>query len=183
MELPTILSSAYASSVVEPARWFAPTGLGVALPAGQAQERLNIPEALRRLQEDAKAQGLQVAEPRRMQIGNTGALEKIPAAQLNQQKAPPAMPNARIVKVFVADPNENLPLDKRVLYTGSEQLTDLTDQELFFEVPISELLKKHNELRVATRDKKAGNVNNEPVMLEPARIRDLKMVVVTVASF
>lgn len=91
---------------------------------------------------------------------------------------------ARIVKVFIADPNENLPLDKRVLYSGEERLTDLTDQELFFEVPIKELLDKHNsDTRTKTADKKASEKAGRDVFLEPIRIRDLKMVVVTVAQF
>jgi len=97
-------------------------------------------------------------------------------------KAP--MPTAiRIVKVFIADNNDNLPLEKRLLFSGSEQLTDLTDQELFFEVPIIVLLKAHNELRLATLDKAATAKAGRDVFLEAVRIRDLKMVVVTVASF
>lgn len=93
------------------------------------------------------------------------------------------MSSARIVKVFIADSNDNLPLDKRVLHTGAEQLTDLTDQELFFEVPIAELLAKHNEVRKATVDKAQAEKFGRDIFLEPARIRDLKMVVVTVAQF
>lgn len=93
------------------------------------------------------------------------------------------MSTARIVKVFIADPNENLPLDKRVLYTGDEKLTDLTDQELFFDVPISTILAAHNLIRAATVDKKAAEKFGRDIMLEPARIRDLRMVVVTIAQF
>lgn len=91
--------------------------------------------------------------------------------------------STRIVKVFIADPNENLPLDKRVLYAGDEKFTDLTDQELFFEVPITEILGKHNELRKATLDKKTTEKSGRDVFLEPARVRDLRMVVVNVATF
>jgi hypothetical protein len=105
-------------------------------------------------------------------------------AILNQaQKEFATMSTARIVKVFIADPNENLPLDKRVLYAGDEKLTDLTDQELFFDVPMAELLAKHNALRATTIDKKQEAKSGRDVFLEPARIRDLKMVVVTVAQF
>jgi hypothetical protein len=91
--------------------------------------------------------------------------------------------STRIVKVFIADPNENIPLDKRVLYSGPEQFTDLTDQELFFEVPITDLLAKHNEQRKATLDKKTTEKSGRDVFLEPARVRDLRMVVVNVATF
>lgn len=90
---------------------------------------------------------------------------------------------ARIVKVFIADPNDNIALEKRVLYSGEEKLTDLTDQELFFDVPIADLLAKHNATRAATVDKKQAEKFGRDIFLEPARIRDLKMVVVTVAQF
>ena len=40
----------------------------------------------------------------------------------------------RLVKVIIIDPNENVPLEDAVLYMGEEVLTDLTDQELFFEL-------------------------------------------------
>ena len=90
---------------------------------------------------------------------------------------------ARIVKVFMADPDENIVLDKRILYTGDEKLTDSTDQELFFEIPIADLLTKHNALRCVTLDRKATAKTGKDVFLEPIRIRDLRMVVVTVAQF
>lgn len=113
-----------------------------------------------------------------------------PAVQqfVNQLAAPAAkekqaMSTARIVKIFIADPNENLPLDKRVLHKGEEILTDLTDQELFYEVPVAELLAKHNEYRKTVLDKKQAEKFGRDIFLEPARIRDLKMVVVSVAQF
>lgn len=89
----------------------------------------------------------------------------------------------RIVKVFIADPNENIPLEKRVIHSGEEKLTDLTDQELFFEVPIAELLKAHNGLRSKTIDKKQSEKFGRDIYLEPVRIKDLKMVVVAIAQF
>ena len=101
----------------------------------------------------------------------------------NAQQAKEVLMAARIVKVFIADPDENIALDKRVLYTGEEKLTDLNDQELFFEVPIGDLLAKHNAVRAATIDKKQSDKFGRDIKLEPARIRDLKMVVVTVAQF
>lgn len=89
----------------------------------------------------------------------------------------------RIVKVIIADPNEALPLAQRLLYNGTEQATDLNDQELFFELDIKSLLDKHNAVRAATLDKKATEKRGSDVFLDPVRIRDLKMVVTTVASF
>lgn len=86
----------------------------------------------------------------------------------------------RLVQVFIADPNESVPLEQSVIYTGAQKLTDSTDQELFFEVDIRSLLEKHNSRRTAMIDKK---VKERTEYLEPARVRDLKMVVVTVAEF
>lgn len=106
-----------------------------------------------------------------------------PALGAQFLKEQPIVSTARIVKVFIADSNDNLPLEKRVLYEGEQKLTDLTDQELFFEVPIAEVLAKHNEVRKVTVDKKQAEKFGRDIFLEPARIRDLKMVVVNVAQF
>lgn len=89
----------------------------------------------------------------------------------------------RIVKVFVADTNINIPLGERVLYSGEEKLTDLTDQELFYEINIGELLKTHNINRRAILDKAASDKFGRNIYLEEARVRDLKMVVVDIAIF
>lgn len=98
----------------------------------------------------------------------------------------PIMPNQtnrRIVQVFIADPNENIPLEKSLLYQDEKPfLTDLTDQELFYEIDIKSVLDQHNAYRVTVKDKEASGKDNA-VMLEKAKIRDLKMTVVTVASF
>lgn len=85
----------------------------------------------------------------------------------------------RIVQVFIADPNENIPLEDCLLFKGAERLTDATDQELFFELDIKNILEIHNAKRIKVVDKK---VKDRTEYLEPAKVRDLKMVVVTVAS-
>lgn len=90
------------------------------------------------------------------------------------------MATRRLVQVFIADPNENVPLESSLLYSGEQKLTDATDQELFFEIDIKGILDKHNEKRVKMVDKK---VKERVEHLEPAKIRDLKMVVVNVAGF
>lgn len=100
-----------------------------------------------------------------------------------QQQCAMPNPSRRIVQVFIADPNENVPLAKAVLYTGTQHLTDLTDNELFFEVPISELLKAFNTERVTWTDKEASKKAGKDIFLDPVKIRDLKMVVVTIAQF
>lgn len=90
------------------------------------------------------------------------------------------MAGRRLVKVVIVDNDENVPLKDCVLYSGEEQMTDATDQELFFEIDIKQLLDSHNEKRVKLIDKK---VKERTENLEPAKIRDLKMVVVNIASF
>lgn len=92
----------------------------------------------------------------------------------------PMTVSTRFVRVIIVDPNENIPLDDRIIYKGDEKATDLNDQELFFELDIKDLLAKHNEKRVKVIDKK---VKERTENLEPAKIRDLKMVVVNIATF
>ena len=89
----------------------------------------------------------------------------------------------RIICVYVADTDDNIEVEKRLLYTGDEKLTDATDQELFYDVPINDLLTKHNEFRKTVTDKKQSEKFGRDVKLEPIRIRDLKMTIVTIASF
>lgn len=96
------------------------------------------------------------------------------AKQENSQVA------TRLVKVVIVDSDDNLPLANRLIYSGEEKMTDLTDQELFFEIDIKSLLDKHNEMRVQTPNK---SVKERPENLEPVRIKDLKMVVVNIAHF
>ncbi len=90
------------------------------------------------------------------------------------------MTNRRLVRVIIVDPNENIPLDKSILFQGEEKFTDATDQELFFELEIRDMLEKHNEERTKIVDKL---VKDRTQYLEPAKVRDLKMVVVNVAVF
>lgn len=113
-------------------------------------------------------------------------MRRVQAAVMPKQQQPKkeeVMPGARIVKVYIADPDEALDLEQRVLYKGDEKLTDLSDQELYFDINVGELLKEHNERRVKVLDKKATARANKDVFLEPIRVRDLKMVVVTIAQF
>lgn len=86
----------------------------------------------------------------------------------------------RLIQIFIADPDENVPLEQCLLYSGEQKLTDLTDQELFFEVDVKSLLDKHNAARVKLVNKA---VKERVENLEPARVRDLKMTVVTIAQF
>ena len=86
----------------------------------------------------------------------------------------------RIVKIYVVDTDEAVPLDSRLLYQNGPFMTDSDDQELLYELDIKELLNKHNDKRSLIQKK---NEKGDTVWLEPIRIRDLTMTVVTEASF
>lgn len=106
-------------------------------------------------------------------------LQALGQYKLKQEIAP--MAARRLVQVFIADPNENIPLESSLLYSGEQKFTDATDQELFFEIDINSILKKYNaDVRTKAVDKK---VKDRTEYLEPAKIRDLKMVVVKIAEF
>ena len=91
-----------------------------------------------------------------------------------------AVPARRLVQVFIADPDENVPLKSALIYSGEQKFTDATDQELFYEIDIKTILEKHNAERVQFVNKK---VKERTEYLEPVKIRDLKMVVVSIATF
>lgn len=166
-EMPTMTKTMYSSNSVSGDMLMAG---GVAM--GQvAQRPLLDPEAFRGAMRRLKAPEQQVILDR--------LNEQKPQPQ---PKKEPAMPTMRIVRVIVVDTNENIPLKDRVVHMGEEQLTDSDDTELFFGLNMTELLAKHNERRVTFKDKKQSK-GDTIVMLEPARIRDLTMTVVDVATF
>lgn len=108
------------------------------------------------------------------------ATVKIPHLHPAEKPMPNPTPSRRLVQVFIADPDENVPLEQSLLYTGTQKLTDATDQELFFEIDIKAILEKHNKARIGLVNK---NVKERTEYLEPARVRDLRMVVTTIATF
>lgn len=170
VEMPNISSSNYASSVY----------FGDALPDGCTITTTGV--APRRVQAGGAmvkgwkppAPGLDGLDGPRGEKGDAG----IAGTSYEDKSMAP-----RICKVFIADINENIPLENRILYKGDEKLTDLTDQEMYFEIGIGELLAKHNEMRKQTVDKQQSEKFGRNIYLEAARIRDLRMVVVTIAQF
>ena len=86
----------------------------------------------------------------------------------------------RLVQVFISDPDENVPLDNALLFSGPQKMTDLTDQELFFELDIKLILDTHNAIRTTIKNK---TIKERTEFLEPTRVSKLKMVVVNVATF
>lgn len=99
------------------------------------------------------------------------------------QPTPMPTTTRRLVQVFIADPDPNVPLGEALLYKGEPSFTDATDQELYFEVPVVSLLATYNAKRTKWLDKEASKRSGKDVLLEPARVRDLKMVVVNIAQF
>ena len=92
----------------------------------------------------------------------------------------------RIVRLYLADLNFSLPLDQHIVWEKSDFMTDLDDSELLqetlIETPIKQFIDAHNERRIKVKDKTRSTKDNE-VFLEPARMRDLNLHVVTIASF
>lgn len=90
-------------------------------------------------------------------------LTEIPQPQQEQQMT------KRVVQVYIIDPSDQVPLEDSMVYMdAAPHLTDLTDQELFFEIDIKGKLAAHNAKRV---------------ILPPVKVRDLKMTVVEIAVF
>ena len=87
----------------------------------------------------------------------------------------------RVVRVFLVDPDDRVPVEKRVLHKTEEITTDATDQELFFDIPVSDLLKKHNKFR-ETIDWE-DDEGEQKTGLKEVRVRDLTMSVTTLAQF
>lgn len=119
-------------------------------------------------------------EMRRVSVQPSAAPHARPGSPRNQAESPPmsttTQPKRRLVKVIVADPDPNVPIDSSLVHKTDEFLTDQTDQELFFDLDIKALLVSHNELRRGLKDK-----DKEP--LPAIRARDLKMAVITIAEF
>lgn len=166
-DFPTITASTYSSSALLPEYYKDPQFGGVATSATINWQELN------------EVSGL----ARRIVAGQPTLQESIAKKQAQQNQLTNMASQKRIVRVYLADVDDNIPLDKSVLYTGSEKLTDSTDQELYFEIPVQEILTKHNAYRATVVDKKATNRIGKEVFLEPVKIRDLKMIVVNIATF
>ncbi|MHA1371333.1 MAG: hypothetical protein ACTSRA_16645 [Promethearchaeota archaeon] len=89
----------------------------------------------------------------------------------------------RFVRVFIVDPDENVPVEDSLLYSSDEMMTDLNDMELYYEIDMKTILEEHNEKRVKMKDKEASNKFGKDIFLEPVKIRDLTMTVVNIAIF
>jgi predicted MPP superfamily phosphohydrolase len=110
-------------------------------------------------------------------IGNGGAT----MSRVNEKAIASEVKNKlRVVRVFLVDPDERLPVESRILHKTEELITDATDQELFFGIPVASLLEGHNKLRASTEWEQRGKTKKG---LKEIRIRDLVMSVTTLAEF
>lgn len=132
-------------------------------------------DVLRQRQESIFAGGKQAEKERRLQEFINSKAKETKVSEVKK-------PTRRLVRVIIADPDESLPLDKAILLRGEEQLTDLTDEELFLEIGIKPMLDHHNGIRAGILDKRATAKAGKDVFLEPIRVRQLKMVVSTIAE-
>ncbi len=170
-DMPTISDSAHAHSTYSLGNLATPIGTFVGTSAANAFDDapwLNLQAATPHL-----ATGLMM--PARQTVA-ANAIQPQPKKEKEKLMAQAR----RLVQVFIADPDENVPLENSLIYSGEQKLTDLTDQELFFEIDIKVLLSAHNEKRTTIVNKK---VKERTEYLEPVKVRDLKMVVVNVATF
>lgn len=89
---------------------------------------------------------------------------------------------ARVIQVFIADNDCNIEVAKRLLYKGEQLFTDLSDQDLFYDIEIKALITKHNEYR-ATVLNESKSTATEKVFLKPIKVSELSMVVAVLAEF
>lgn len=163
-DMPRITDSAHTHTIYSPSNMAQPIGIfGQGFASGLLASTAVMPDARGRVVAQMPA----------------STLDMIVDKHFPKQEKPMTA-TRRLVQVFIADPDENVPLEKSLLYSGEQKLTDLNDQELFFEVDIKTILDKHNTERVTLINRK---VKERTENLEPVKIRDLRMVVVVVASF
>jgi hypothetical protein len=89
----------------------------------------------------------------------------------------------RYVQVFVVDPDPNVQLKSSILYKSEPFFTDETDMEIRHSLKLNDLLDKHNTKRVKFQNIPASMKFGRDIMLEPIKLRDLRIVVAVVAKF
>lgn len=161
-ELPTLMSATY-GGVGAANMMYHPMGGGadVLAPWNQPFKQAEPDDFGKKLGQFIKAQQAQAAAPQ-------------------PQKEAPQMNQKRLVRVVMVDPHKDVPPESSLIYDSKEVFTDKTDQELFFDMPVAQLLKDHNEKRTKIVNK---DVKDRTEYLEPARVSHLKMLVVTLATF
>lgn len=168
-DLPKLVNHAMASNTHNPGDYFSPVETTASAESWLwRQERIQNQVRLQNL-------GGLFAGPFDNQPPTKPTTEKQMSAVLKSSR--------RVVQVFIMDPDVRVPLDKSLLHHSEPKLTDLTDQELFYEIEIKKILDTHNEARIWILDKRASERAGKDINLEPIRIRDLVMTIVDVAKF
>jgi len=88
----------------------------------------------------------------------------------------------RLVRVFIVDPNQSVPIERSVLYDGKEFWTDLDDQDLILQIDLPNLLKTHNVYRTTLPDLYAQRTAGATCNLEAATVMDIKTGIMTLCS-
>ncbi len=78
----------------------------------------------------------------------------------------------RYISIWIIDQDENVPLDKSILYEKAMVFTDKTADEIRAGIPLLNLLETHNQKRLLLKDK-------EDKPLKKIRLRDLQIVIKT----
>jgi hypothetical protein len=81
-----------------------------------------------------------------------------------------ADPGKRYISIWIIDQDENIPLNKSVLYEEKMIFTDKTPDEIRAGIPLLQLLEKHNVYRETLKDK-------EGKALKKIRLRDVQIVI------
>jgi hypothetical protein len=160
-DLPNFTASNYTTTVTR-----GDTGNNFNMWTGDSTDPYAVPEQFYRRFNAHKAVGAIAS------IGNCAQPKEDPMSATNK---------LRVVRIFLVDPDERIPVDKRILHKTEEMITDATDQELFHGIPVADLLKDHNMLR-ATIEWEDGEGKSK-TGIKDARIRDLVMSVTTIAQF
>jgi hypothetical protein len=83
------------------------------------------------------------------------------------------MSRHRIMEFYLIDLNESIPIEKSIIYHGERRVTDKTDEEIWIEIGVDEILKKYNEYRVTVVNKHLSENSGRDVYLEPIEFRDV----------
>lgn len=85
--------------------------------------------------------------------------------------------NRRIVQLIAVDTNINVPIERSVIYTGEDVLTDKSDAELILDMDMLKLLPAYNEYRVRVVDRDRSETSGRDIFLEPLKIDNVQFLV------
>ena len=89
----------------------------------------------------------------------------------------------RIVNIYIVDPDKAVPMDKALLYSRENLLTEDEDQDLLFNLDVKDIVTKHNSVRVTILDEEKTDKRGSNVYLQEVRPSELTMKIVTLAQF